>query len=132
MGIIGGCLSVFIGWFYSTEGAGGPGATTFLIIMKFCMIAGGIIAIIGGSKADSDPKTSRVLLILGGILAFGNLLSIIAGILVKEDEFVLGSEEGRVIEQTSPLGSNFEFCANCGARIPRGTKDCEFCGKTVE
>ena len=74
MGIIGGCLSIILGWFYSTEGAGGRGAVTFLIIMKLCMIAGGIIAIVGGSKADSDPKTSRALLILGGIIAFGNLL----------------------------------------------------------
>ena len=128
LGIIGGCLSIFLGIFYSTEGAGGAGIVTILGILKLCMLVGGIIAIVGGAKANSNPKQARILLILGGIIAAVNIISIIAGGLVKESELVPDQREDRTIEETSPLGSDYKFCAHCGARIPRETNFCEFCG----
>lgn len=103
MGIIGGILSIIMGYFMQIAAHPIVQASIKLLIM-----AGGVIAIIGGAKAGFNPKQARILMIVGGILSLGNLMSIIGGVLTREeDEYAEISdsfeEEEQIIEYKKVL-----------------------------
>ncbi|MFX1450586.1 MAG: hypothetical protein ACFFCM_07075 [Promethearchaeota archaeon] len=79
MGIIGGILSIILSYYIQFSAH-----PSIQIILKLLIVAGGIIAIVGGAKANSNPKQARILMIVGGIISLGNLISIIGGALTRE------------------------------------------------
>lgn len=80
MGIIGGILSILMSllFFFSPNES--------MIFFGFLIVIGAIISFSGSANVKSDPSLARILLIVGGIVSLGNLITIIGGALIRLDE----------------------------------------------
>ncbi|MFX0026241.1 MAG: hypothetical protein ACFE8M_07485 [Candidatus Hermodarchaeota archaeon] len=83
--LIGGVLSILLGIFitviYPVFFILGE---LFVLILKIITILGGIISLLGALLSIFRPKLAWIIILIGGIIAGGNMLTIIGAILIKK------------------------------------------------